>query len=158
MGITLRLRMEGDTAWKWLPVAKAHLAAINARAGASMVRNVMDYPDVRIVVTRGTVVDQIDIKVGGPYIFGTFNYWQVAGSTDWMNDIKVGDARVGPEESVCQLIQDYTRIPRFNPEQVVIELARSDHRRGLSQTVALHNRQARSQKRERDIARQRRTT
>lgn len=64
MGIVLRLRLVGDDAQKYLPIAKAHLAAINARSNASFVRNLLEYPDATIEVVRGTVVDQINITQG----------------------------------------------------------------------------------------------
>jgi hypothetical protein len=84
VGIALRLRLTGDGAIAWLPVAKAHLAAINARPNASFIRNLMNYPGVVIEVVRGTVIDQINITILSGYLSVGWigNEYRLVGSTE----------------------------------------------------------------------------
>ena len=120
MGITLRLRLNGEGAEKWLPVAKAHLAAANARPGVSFVRNVLNYNEAKMVITRSTVVDQIDITTGLPYIFGYFIFATSVGD-------KVGNAQVDPDEDIVKLLTQYNIAPRIGDAPAAVELARAPY-------------------------------
>lgn len=78
MGITLRLRLNGEGAINFLPMAKAHLATINARPNASVLRNTLILPGATIVILRTNVVDEIQITTGSPYLYGNIRTYAVS--------------------------------------------------------------------------------
>lgn len=131
MGITLRLRID-EGGQSWLPIAKAHLAAMNARPNASTMRSTMNYAEAKIVVTRSSVVDTIDISTGQPYIFGYFLF------TD--SGPRVGNAQVDPDVSIVRLLTTYKSIPRIGDELPTVELARAPFLGDGFVLVALSNR------------------
>lgn len=72
MGTVLNIDLNGEGAYKWLPLAKAKLAAMNARAQASALRCVLKITGADIEILRGNVVDTIKITVGLPYLHGIY--------------------------------------------------------------------------------------